>query len=152
MFTLRVCRGQCATDAAALQYLPMQCAVLLWRGTYSPSHLMAFHFWLSERTWVFICQELSQGRTFQKPPLEAPPRGISVSVWTGNIIRAHMFIKYGSGIWAAVTAISCHDAEYLSSELMLLPDLETVVVSGGVAVWWRPAGNPRPWTTSFTEN
>lgn len=87
-------------------------AIVKWNIFYISSN--GFSLLINWAHAVCIFQDPSKGRTFHKRPLEAPPRGISVSVWTGNVIRAHMFIKYGLGIWATTTAISCLDTEYLS--------------------------------------
>lgn len=86
--------------------------------------------------WVYVVcifQDPSQGRTFQKLPTTALPggedkakryrcgvsdellNGISVIVETGNIIRLHMFIKYGERIRATTTAVSCLDTREYSS-------------------------------------
>lgn len=133
-------------------------AIVKWNVFYISSNGLSLLI-----NWVYVVcifQDPSRGRTFQKLPLTAPPRstdtvkwyrcggggllnGISVSMQTGNIIvHVHK-------IW--IGDLSDNDSDFLSwyripqlSEFALLPDLETLVVSGAGAEWRQPAGNLRP--------
>lgn len=64
MICICVCRGQYVTNPA-VTWLSMDSAEWLWTGTYSISHLMAFHFWLTECMWLVYFKSHARGEHFR---------------------------------------------------------------------------------------